>query len=71
MEIAVRVGEYADNLLNTQDGAIAQLGERLHGMQEVVGSIPSGSTIFHLRAAATPTPPTWFRFENTPLTSQF
>ena len=25
-------------------GAIAQLGERLHGMQEVVGSIPSGST---------------------------
>ena len=28
------------------DGAIAQLGERLHGMQEVDGSIPSGSTIF-------------------------
>ena len=27
-------------------GAIAQLGERLHGMQEVVGSIPSGSTSF-------------------------
>ena len=26
-------------------GAIAQLGERLHGMQEVDGSIPSGSTI--------------------------
>jgi hypothetical protein len=26
------------------NGAIAQLGERLHGMQEVVGSIPSGST---------------------------
>ena len=25
-------------------GAIAQLGERLHGMQEVDGSIPSGST---------------------------
>ena len=25
-------------------GAIAQLGERLHGMQEVVGSSPSGST---------------------------
>jgi hypothetical protein len=25
-------------------GVIAQLGERLHGMQEVVGSIPSGST---------------------------
>jgi large conductance mechanosensitive channel len=27
-------------------GPIAQLGERLHGMQEVVGSIPIGSTIF-------------------------
>ena len=26
------------------DGAIAQLGERLHGMQEVRGSIPLGST---------------------------
>ena len=25
-------------------GAIAQMGERLHGMQEVVGSIPTGST---------------------------
>ena len=25
-------------------GAVAQLGERLHGMQEVVGSIPIGST---------------------------
>ena len=24
-------------------GAIAQLGERLHGMQEVAGSIPTGS----------------------------
>jgi hypothetical protein len=28
-------------------GAIAQLGERLHGMQEVSGSIPLGSTNFH------------------------
>lgn len=26
-------------------GAVAQLGERLHGMQEVVGSIPIGSTL--------------------------
>ena len=26
------------------DGAIAQLGERLHGMQEVGGSIPPSST---------------------------
>ena len=29
-----------------RDGAIAQLGERLHGMQEVSGSIPLGSTTF-------------------------
>jgi hypothetical protein len=27
-------------------GAIAQLGERFNGIEEVVGSIPSGSTIF-------------------------
>ena len=31
-------------------GAIAQLGERLHGMQEVGGSIPPGSTIPFFRA---------------------
>ena len=30
-------------------GAIAQLGERLHGMQEVSGSIPLGSTTFDIR----------------------
>ena len=29
-------------------GAVAQLGERLNGIQEVVGSIPIGSTIFSL-----------------------
>ncbi len=29
-------------------GAIAQLGERLHGMQEVGGSIPPGSTSFYV-----------------------
>ncbi len=29
------------------DGAIAQLGERLHGMQEVSGSIPLSSTKFY------------------------
>jgi hypothetical protein len=29
----------------TQGGAIAQLGERLNGIQEVVGSIPIGSTM--------------------------
>ena len=27
-------------------GAIAQLGERFNGIEEVVGSIPSGSTKF-------------------------
>jgi hypothetical protein len=27
-----------------KDGAIAQLGERFNGIEEVVGSIPSGST---------------------------
>jgi hypothetical protein len=30
-------------------GAIAQLGERLHGMQEVSGSIPLSSTKSFLR----------------------
>jgi uncharacterized Zn-binding protein involved in type VI secretion len=34
------------------DGAIAQLGERLLCKQEVVGSIPSGSTNFRVRGAA-------------------
>ncbi len=29
----------------TWNGAIAQLGERFNGIEEVVGSIPSGSTI--------------------------
>jgi hypothetical protein len=29
-------------------GPLAQLGERLHGMQEVSGSIPLGSTNFSL-----------------------
>jgi hypothetical protein len=32
-------------------GAIAQLGERLHGMQEVAGSIPAGSTKFQQSSA--------------------
>ena len=34
-------------LSHLRHGAIAQLGERLHGMQEVRGSIPLGSTISH------------------------
>ena len=29
-----------------RNGGIAQLGERLHGMQEVIGSIPFTSTSF-------------------------
>ena len=32
----------------TSSGALAQLGERLHGMQEVSGSIPLGSTIANM-----------------------
>ncbi|CAN1602760.1 protein of unknown function [Pseudomonas mediterranea] len=35
-------------------GAIAQLGERLHGMQEVDGSIPSSSTNRQVQGLATP-----------------
>ena len=33
-------------------GAIAQLGERLHGMQEVGGSIPPGSTNIPAQASS-------------------
>jgi hypothetical protein len=33
------------------NGAIAQLGERLDGIQEVVGSIPTGSTSLRRFAA--------------------
>ncbi len=38
--------------LDSSRGAVAQLGERLNGIQEVVGSIPIGSTIKsnHLQA---------------------
>ena len=32
----------------SSSGAVAQLEERLHGMQEVVGSSPIGSTIHPL-----------------------
>ena len=34
----------APKLARRNDGAIAQLGERFNGIEEVVGSIPSGST---------------------------
>ena len=33
--------------LESFSGGIAQLGERLHGMQEVIGSIPFTSTNLH------------------------
>ena len=36
----------ASSLMKTLFGGIAQLGERLHGMQEVSGSIPLTSTKF-------------------------
>src|SRR5579885_2320721 len=39
-----------------QSGAIAQLGERLHGMQEVGGSIPPGSTTREAAAEAAARP---------------
>ncbi len=40
-------------MIRVLHGAIAQLGERLHGMQEVAGSIPvsSTTTFFALRTA--------------------
>ncbi|SPF33492.1 conserved hypothetical protein [Candidatus Sulfotelmatobacter kueseliae] len=37
-----RVGE---NWYSNQCGPVAQLGARFHGMEEVVGSIPTRSTI--------------------------
>ena len=37
---------YPDSsLIPAKRGAVAQLGERLNGIQEVVGSIPIGSTM--------------------------
>ena len=38
------------DMVRMTHGAVAQLGERLSGTQEVVGSIPIGSTIFSLEA---------------------
>ncbi len=37
---------FDSRILRFRCGAIAQLGERLHGMQEVRGSIPRSSTIY-------------------------
>ncbi len=50
-------------------GAIAQLGERLHGMQEVGGSIPPGSTILH-RAFRTAAAGSALRQNDRPLAQQ-
>jgi hypothetical protein len=48
-----------DNMLfYSFGGAVAQLGERLNGIQEVVGSIPISSTInFHTVSYQTTSPP--------------
>jgi hypothetical protein len=37
-------------LLSHKFGAVAQMGERLNGIQEVRGSIPLGSTIENQKA---------------------
>ena len=37
---------------HARDGAVAQLGERLNGIQEVVGSIPISSTTSNLHAGS-------------------
>jgi hypothetical protein len=37
-------GQAQSIIFSGSDGVIAQLGERLHGMQEVLGSSPSSST---------------------------
>lgn len=54
------IAPHADACVRTSGGAIAQLGERLNGIQEVSGSIPLGSTKSHkikaleLRATGAP-----------------
>ncbi len=40
-------------MLRLKSGPVAQLGARFHGMEEVVGSIPTRSTK-HLPACSTP-----------------
>ncbi len=49
-------------MFHAPGGAVAQLGERLNGIQEVDGSIPFGSTnrISNLAAAANPGARHWF-----------
>lgn len=55
--------------LSTQScGAVAQLGERLAGSEEVRGSSPLGSTIF-ICALPPANPTRWFRFGQMSITS--
>ncbi len=51
MRLAVRTQSEA---VISDSGAIAQLGERLHGMQEVSGSIPLSSTKFRIEKEMRP-----------------
>ena len=37
-------GTLGENINNPSSGPVAQLGARFHGMEEVVGSIPTRST---------------------------
>ncbi len=49
-----RMNGRQNHSFSTEFGVIAQLGERLHGMQEVRGSIPRSSTKFLLQEAKRP-----------------
>jgi hypothetical protein len=46
MLVVVRNGQSV--VLSPTSGPVAQLGARFHGMEEVVGSIPTRSTIFSM-----------------------
>ncbi|VXA86616.1 conserved hypothetical protein [Aeromonas veronii] len=45
---SLRMNGRQNHSFSTEFGVIAQLGERLHGMQEVRGSIPRSSTKFRV-----------------------
>jgi hypothetical protein len=44
LQLPKRVRDYSAIVHVSDFGGLAQLGERLHGMQEVSGSIPLSST---------------------------
>ena len=46
MLVVVRNGQPV--VVSPNSGPVAQLGARFHGMEEVVGSIPTRSTIFSI-----------------------